>query len=127
MPRACLFDKTGSGANINLGTLGGDASEAYSINDAGQIVGWSYDSSSNSRACLFDPTGRGNNIDLNTLVAPSSGWFLYSANYINDNGWIVGNGTIYGQSHAFLLTPEPGTLLLLGLGMAMLKGKRRAV
>jgi hypothetical protein len=85
---------------------------ARSINDSGQIVGdYAY------HAYLFDPTGQGNNIDLNTLIDPSSGWTLMEAYCINNNGWIVGNGiNPYGVAHAYLLTPEPATIVLLGLG-----------
>ncbi|MHC4131974.1 MAG: GLUG motif-containing protein [Planctomycetota bacterium] len=81
---ACLFDSTGNGNNVDLGTLGGDFSAAVSINDKGQIVGGS-DSDSETHACLFDPTGAGNNIDLGTLGGE------YSTAYsINNNGQIVG-------------------------------------
>ena len=38
---ATLFDSTGGGANKDLGTLGGNESLAYSINNSNQIVGWS--------------------------------------------------------------------------------------
>jgi len=36
--RACLFDSTGSGANTDLGTLGGNNSCAYSIDTRGKLV-----------------------------------------------------------------------------------------
>jgi uncharacterized membrane protein len=75
-----LFDPSGNGNNINLGSshyLNG----AHSINNNGQIVGV------NSRhATLFDSTGHGNNIDLGTL---SSGGFSCAMS-INNNGQIVG-------------------------------------
>ena len=55
--------------------------------------------------------------DLNNLIAPSSGWTLTDATAINDNGWIVCDGT---NGHTFLLTPvpvpEPSTLVLLAIG-----------
>jgi uncharacterized membrane protein len=87
-----LFDPTGSGNNIDLGTLGGRESAAYSINDAGQIVGeaeniwWSW------RAALFDQTGAGNNIDLGTLGGNYS-----CAHSINHTGQIV--GWAYNSQH----------------------------
>ena len=105
---ACLFDPTGGGVNKDLGTLGGDSSEAYCINDDGEVVGYALDSSGQSRACFFDSTGSGNNIDLNTRINPASGWTLLYASSIDNEGWIVGQGiNSLGQTHAFLLLPEP--------------------
>ena len=70
---------------IDLGTLGGDQSWAYSINDAGQIVGGAENNQGRLRATLFDRTGAGNNLDLGTL-----GGFWSQANSINNAGQIVG-------------------------------------
>jgi uncharacterized membrane protein len=122
---ACLFDSTGGHANIDLGALNGsDYSVAWCINDIGQIVGTAYDGYSTNRACLFDSSGQGNNIDLNTLIDQSSGWILKEARSINNNGWIVGQGVHNGQTRAFLLTPEPATLLLFGAGITLLRRKK---
>lgn len=44
--------------------------------------------------------------DLNTLIAANSGWELQSATAINVAGKIVGTGTLNGQQHAALLTPQ---------------------
>jgi probable HAF family extracellular repeat protein len=120
--RACLFDPTGNGNNIQLGD-----GEAAAINDNGQIVGYS-----NSHAFLFDSTGNGNNIDLNSLIDPACGWTLTNAFDINNNGWIVGqgiyrdiNGFEIGDQRAFLLIiPEPATLILLSLGGLLLRKSR---
>ena len=121
---ACIFDASGDGDNIDLGTLGGLASAALFANNENQIVGSAYDSSGNLKACLFDSTGHGNNVDLNTLIDPSSGWILKEADCINNNGWIVGYGTYNGIEQAFLLTPEPASALLLVIGAALLRRKK---
>jgi len=47
-------------------------------------------------------------INLNALLPSGSGWNLYAAEAINDQGQIVGYGLINGQEnpvHAFLMTP----------------------
>ena len=121
---ACIFDPSGNGDNIDLGTLGGLISAALFVNNENQIVGSASDSSGQQKACLFDSTGNGNNINLNTLIDPSSGWILKEATCINNNGWIVGYGTYNGIDQAFLLTPEPTTLLLFGLGGLILRKRK---
>jgi uncharacterized membrane protein len=83
--RAILFDTTGNGQNIDLGTLGGQDSRANFISSDGRIVGWATDSSSSSVATLFDPTGGQNNINLGKLNGRSS-----QAQAINDSVQIVG-------------------------------------
>jgi probable HAF family extracellular repeat protein len=98
----------------DLGTLGGNSS-ALAINNSGQIVGY-FSTSGGSDAFLY--TGSGPMVDLNNLIA-GAGWTLEEATGINDSGQIVGYGVNpSGQTHAFLLTPspEPSTLVLLGVG-----------
>jgi probable HAF family extracellular repeat protein len=129
--RAALFDSTGNGNSIDLGTLGGTSSYAFAVNNAGQVVGTADDAYGNTRATVFDPTGQGNNIDLNTLIDPGSGWHLLKALDINDNGWIVGDGWRTGDpGHSgFILvpvsTPEPATMVLLGLGGIVVRRVRK--
>jgi len=82
---ATLFDSTGDGNNINLGTLGGHESMAMAVNNTDQIIGWSQNAQGLERATLFDPTGDGNNIDLGTLGGRHS-----TALSINNSGQIVG-------------------------------------
>jgi len=123
MYHATIFDSTGNGDNIDLGSLGESFySVAWSVNGLGDIVGWA-GSPGTKYATLFDSTGNGNNIDLNTLI--DSDWVLKEARCINNNGWIVGTGiNPSGDTHAFLLTPEPTTMLLLGLGAAVLRKRK---
>jgi hypothetical protein len=45
--------------------------------------------------------------DLNRLIPPNSGWELTHALSISDNGNITGFGDIGGETHAFLLVPNP--------------------
>lgn len=91
----------------DLGTLpGGNDSSAAAINEFGQVVGWSTTASSpySSHAMLWLPYF--GMWDLNDLIPANSGWVLYSATGINNRGQVVGNGTINGREHAFLLTPR---------------------
>jgi probable HAF family extracellular repeat protein len=104
------------GVLTDLGTLDGmDSSDAFGINDNGQVVGESYDQlSGGNHAFLY--SGSGPMEDLNSLIDPNSGWILESATGINDSGQIVGIGICAnGQEHAFILNPapEPSAVALL--------------
>ena len=82
---ATLFGTNGE-SSVDLGTLGGFNSQAYGINDAGQIVGTSaLPGNSIFHAILYSGTGS-NNIDLGSLGGISA--FAYA---INNSGEIVGN------------------------------------
>jgi probable HAF family extracellular repeat protein len=87
----------------DLGTLGGSFSDTAGINNRHQIVGTSTLASGQQHAYIFS---RAAMTDLNELIPAGSGWILVAATGINDAGEIVGNGSINGQTHAFLLTPE---------------------
>lgn len=102
----CLAPPTNTG--ISLG-----------INNLDQVVG-SFCSLGQPRAFLYM---NGKAQDLNGLIPQDSGWLLTAANDINESGWIVGAGILNGQPHAFLLTPEPATALLL-LGGTLLFRRR---
>ncbi len=91
-----------NGELIDLGYLGVSSlsANAYAINDLRQIVG-----ESDERAFLWE---NGEMIDLNDLlpIDPASDT-LSKAVDINENGQILGVGSIGGQEGLFLLTPIP--------------------
>ncbi len=77
-----------------LGTLGGQSSAAYGINDHGQIVGYAHTPGYTTRAFLYE---NGVMINIDTLGGLSS-----VANDINNAGQIVGDMyTSSYQYHAF--------------------------
>src|ERR1700749_52681 len=96
----------------DLGTLGGNLSEAYALNNSGQVVGFSNISNNMyAHALLFSGTGS-NNIDLdvrggNTTVGTAQG--------INASGQVVGvaQPLAGGRIEAILYNPS-GTITLLG-------------
>jgi len=89
---------------INLGGLGNAHSIARAINNRGEVVGQSYIAGTSATQHGFI-WKNGAMTDLNTLIVPGSGWLLWDATDINDDGLIVGGGILNGHAHAFLLTP----------------------
>ena len=124
-----------NGITSDLGVLGGSttSSYAYSINDLDQIVG---DSQTSDSVFASDPFIDENGVmtDLNSVVNLAGTGFvsLNDAYAINDQGQIVGDGTLAdGDSHAFILNPinpvpEPTGLALIGIGAAALLKRRAA-
>ena len=92
-----------NGVMQDLGTLlGASTSAANGINASGEVVGYSTMANGTAHAFVY---GGSTMKDLNSLVAPSSGWMLDYANAVNVTGQIVGEGTVNGAIHAFMLTP----------------------
>ena len=83
----------------DLGTLGGNQSDARSINDNGQVVGNSFVAdNSKTQAILWEDSRI---INLNDLIPANSGWDLSGAVSINNAGQIIGWGTHLDENHAF--------------------------
>lgn len=107
---------TRGGVIRDLGTLPGDTNSiATKINFFGQVIG----SSGNtfvfheSSLPLAEVPGRPfiwskrlGMRELNTMIRGNSKWVLNSATDINIWGQIVGQGTLNGKPHGFLLTPR---------------------
>src|SRR5579871_818840 len=91
----------------DLGTLGGNGSFAYGIvwGDSVNIVGSAALSDGTYSAFLYQ-FFNGEMFDLNAFIPSGSGWRLQNAWDGNGYGQIVGDGTIGGATHAFLLTPN---------------------
>lgn len=101
---------------------------ANALNDAGDIVGFSYSSLSpgetGRHAFLY---ANGAMVDLNTLVDTPGDWKLTDARDINAVGQILGTACQSGNCVSVLLTPvpEPAAGLLLLAGLLPLAVRRR--
>jgi uncharacterized membrane protein len=117
VPIHAMLWRSSTAAPMDLGTLLGDQfSMAVKINSLGVMVGMSGNSTTEGleqrypflqvvgRPFVWDPV-RGMR-DLNDLIPASSGWTLQTVSDINAWGQIVGTGTLGGEVHGFLLTPQ---------------------
>ena len=97
-----------NGQIMDIGSLGG-FTKAWGINNAGQVVGYSWIVNSYHAFIYSD----GEMIDLNTLLPPESPWDCLECAYdINNKRQIVGYGRrIDGEIHAFLMTPHPHIII----------------
>ena len=105
-----------------LGTLGGNTSFAFAVNNAGTVIGSADLPSGYGEAFVYQ------NGQMYDLFAGSD-WSGGTATAINNKGQIVGNGYHNGHSRAFLATPRaapaPSSLLVAGLGLILLAGRLR--
>jgi probable HAF family extracellular repeat protein len=111
--RATLWDRTGM---HDLGTLGGSSAVAFTVNQAGQIAGYSYtnsDPNSTTGIPTIDPFlwEHGNMTDVGSL-----GGTIGYANWMNTRGQVVGQSNLAGDQtwHGFVW--ERGVLTDLNLG-----------
>lgn len=93
----------------DLGTLGGSASEAYGVNNSGQVVGWARTASGEQHAFLYSA---GTMTDLGSLGGGSS-----LAHGINNSGQVVGESwTSSGAIHPFRYSGASGMTDLGAIG-----------
>jgi probable HAF family extracellular repeat protein len=92
----------------DLGNLGGNYSTALAVDPSGRWIVGDATVPSTSGFLVYHAFvhENGTMTDLNALLPPGSGWVLETASGINENGQIVGRGTLDGQARGFLLTPR---------------------
>jgi hypothetical protein len=93
---------------IRIGTLGGKQSEAWGINGADVIVGWSQTASKANHAFVLDRGAVPHKLhDLQTMLDSSgAGWVVDRGIDINDAGQILVHGTFQGLKDQYaILTP----------------------
>ena len=124
---------TGSGAL----TLNTDGTVTYSVSYSGLVGDWSA-SHIHGSATAFPGVNAGVVVGLNNtpdgaragllqgttaaLTPEQQGWMLAGSTYVNIHSAAFGGGEIRGQ---IVQVPEPGTLALGGLGLALLAGAAR--
>lgn len=92
-----------AGTMLDLGTLGGNYSAAYGVNDRGQVVGIARNIHDQDRPFLYS---NGVMVDLNSLI-DNEQWFVEVPNAINNAGQIVALGRRLGENNTgLLLTPN---------------------
>jgi probable HAF family extracellular repeat protein len=105
MSHAFLYS---AGAMQDLGTITGENATAIAINDQGLVIGnLTNPYGANLGAFVVE---NGTLADLATRIASGGdGWSQLIVTGLNNTGAIVGNGTLNGEIHAFLLVPSQPT------------------
>ena len=122
--RHAFLSAPDGGALLDLGTLGGLGSQSKAVNAAGQVVGFSDRAAGAGGAFLYDAVHGMRDLNL-MLDSSGAGWGLSVANSISNSGYIVGDGSLNGVSHSFLLMPVPEPAPFAGLALVALAVLRR--
>jgi probable HAF family extracellular repeat protein len=118
----------GDGTMTDLGTMGYQQSYAEDINDVGEVVGLCENPDTGGTAAFLYCDGT--MTDLESLLPPDSGWNLFQATAINDEGQVVGWGIGPNGQEAFLATPtsevpEPMGAAIMALGVGIILASRQ--
>ena len=110
--RATIWTDSGSSYSMTPLPLpvGAVETRAFGINNQGTVVGSAITSTGNNSAILWDAHSLVP-VDLNTVATAALGWELKSADDINDDGLIVGQGTLNNVERSFLLNLTSGDIL----------------
>ncbi|MFN4034058.1 MAG: hypothetical protein ACK4ME_10670, partial [Fimbriimonadales bacterium] len=108
---ACLWVLSGNDYSpVDLGTLGGNESEAYACTDNQAAVGWSHNAAGQRRAFRWTPSDGMEDLNVTHAALLTNGSYLEIAYAISPSGrHIVGRGynAATGRSEGFLLDTQP--------------------
>ena len=94
-----------NGVMQDLGTLNGDYAIGIAINNHGLIVGNLMNAYNANLGAFVDADGTMYDL-ADLIVSGGAGWSQLTVTGLNDNGLIVGYGTVNGGTQGFVATPD---------------------